>query len=251
MSDPSILESAAVAAAAALSDVTLKICNPIVTAAATLAAATSSAAIAHAAPAAAAAAPIGVHVPTRIIPAVPLPVPERDPCVPTERDVIVGSDLHHRGTMLLHDLIRLHFFLWKQENSETINEDIQPAAAGADFAEATTTEDIVNSCAADAVANSLKEEVDETKPTPLIPLKTGIPPSNIKDVEELTTHITQLFTNGRPYVLIKCVCLDLGFNQCLLFKMCFYLFIHFICSFVSNANYRYLLDFSFFLFLFF
>jgi hypothetical protein len=114
-------------------------------------------------------------------------------------------------------LIRLHFFLWKQENSETINEDIQPAAAGADFAEATTTEDIVNSCAADAVANSLKEEVDETKPKPAISLKTGIPPSNIKDVEELTTHITQLFTNGRPYVLIKCVGLDLGCNQCLLF----------------------------------
>jgi hypothetical protein len=62
---------------------------------------------------------------TKIVPAIPLPEPEPDPNVPSDRDVIVGHE-SHLGTMLLYDLIRMHFFLWKklQENSKNSGQDL-------------------------------------------------------------------------------------------------------------------------------
>lgn len=60
--------------------------------------------------------------PIKIIPAVPLPEPEPDPNLPSDRDVIVGME-SHSGTMVLYDLIRMHFYLWKkqQENAENVD----------------------------------------------------------------------------------------------------------------------------------
>jgi hypothetical protein len=63
--------------------------------------------------------------PTKIVPAVPLAEPEPDPNVPSARDVCFGWETHH-GTMLLQDLIRMHFFLWRKqrEDSKSTSQDL-------------------------------------------------------------------------------------------------------------------------------
>lgn len=58
----------------------------------------------------------------KVIPAVPIPDPEPDPNVPSNRDVCVGFDAHI-GTMLLQDLIRIHYFLWKKSGRELPKEE--------------------------------------------------------------------------------------------------------------------------------
>lgn len=64
---------------------------------------------------------------TKILPAVPIPEPEPDPNVPCDRDVIVANESHY-GTMLLYDLIRMHFYIYKkqQEGSMAAGQDFLP-----------------------------------------------------------------------------------------------------------------------------
>jgi hypothetical protein len=153
------------AAAAALTDVTAT--AVAVTAAPVAVAATTNDPVV----AAAASAPIVMNEPTKIIPAIALPVPKRDPNVPSERDVIVSSD-NHRGTMLLHDLVRLHYFLWRKEKTDAVADESKVAAKEGEDVE------------------------EEKKPEPTTKVE---PPTDPKDVEELATHLAQLFAKGRPY----------------------------------------------------
>jgi hypothetical protein len=60
--------------------------------------------------------------PIKVIPAIPIPEPEPDPHVPSNRDVCVGFD-DHIGTMLLHDLIRIHYYLWKKSGKDVPTEE--------------------------------------------------------------------------------------------------------------------------------
>jgi hypothetical protein len=53
----------------------------------------------------------------KIITAVPQPDPEPAPNVPVDRDVVF-HDENHPGTMLLHDLVRIHFYLWKKQHDD-------------------------------------------------------------------------------------------------------------------------------------
>ena len=154
------------AAAAALTDVTAT--AVAVTAAPVAVAATTNDPVV----AAAASAPIVMNEPTKIIPAIALPVPKRDPNVPSQRDVIVSSD-NHRGTMLLHDLVRLHYFLWRKEKIDAASDESKVAAKEG-------------------------ENAVEKKPEPTTKVE---PPTDPKDVEELATHLAQLFAKGKPYEL--------------------------------------------------
>lgn len=213
MSNQSILESAAAAAAAAtaaLSDGTLKDCIPTsieTNAVAALAVTPAAVAVAKEATPATisslsaptdSSVPVPVPVPvlTKIIPAVPLPVEERDPNVPTERDAIVGSDLHS-GTILLHDLVRLNFYFWKKLKEEEIaDNEINPAAATK-----LEKEEEIQETQQECTASSTIAAVSSSSSSNRIE-----PPTDIKDVEELTSHLTQLFVNGRPYVLVLMSC---------------------------------------------
>ena len=117
-------------------------------------------------------------IPTKIIPATPRPEPPRDPDIPSDRDAIVDAD-RHKGTMLLADLIRLHYYLWKKQQEPPVEEE-----------KTDETKD-------DAKDKSKDEKKEETK-TP--PAKVE-PPTKAKDVEELATRLTDLFKSGRQYEL--------------------------------------------------
>jgi hypothetical protein len=96
----------------------------------------------------------------KIIPAVPLPEPEPDPNVPLDRDVIVGRETHY-ATMLLYDLIRIHFYLWKKQQQQKQQQQQE--------------EDVKN--------------VDHDLP------------KSEKDVEDLASRLTHLILHGRKFEL--------------------------------------------------
>lgn len=127
-----------------------------------------------------------VPIPTKIIPAVPLPEPERDPNVPSDRDAVLGDDVH-RGTMLIQDLVRLHYYLWKKEQ--------QPEEEAAALAKETKEDDDKK----DDAAKKPKDKKDEKTSTPA-PTKVE-PPQEAKDVEELAARLYELFGEGRKYEL--------------------------------------------------
>ena len=60
----------------------------------------------------------------------PAPAPAPLPDDPTDRDVCMGEE-HHKGTVLLNDLIRLHYILLKKETKRipTEEKDVQDLAA--------------------------------------------------------------------------------------------------------------------------
>jgi hypothetical protein len=119
-------------------------------------------------------------LPTKIIQAVPRREPERDPHIPYDRDVIVGDE-YHTGTMLLGDLVRTHYFLWRKRHLEEQKHK--------DVKDAVTTDSTTSAT-----------ETIENKP-----LQTTLkiePPTEFKDVEELTVRLIQLFSLGRKYVLL-------------------------------------------------
>lgn len=201
---------AAAAAAAALSDVTSKESNLIDTTAAAVGVApvtvtnvamttidTTNPIIVGLA-----SAPMVNNPSTKIIPAVPLPVPKRNPSIPSERDVIVGSDLH-KGTILLHDLVRLHYFLSQNQKQQTTEEESKPTTS-TDAVDGNvtkpTTEGIVDSSAAGTVTTTTEKEEEKEKKPEQEPTTTKVePPVDLKDIEELAAHLIQLFAKGRPY----------------------------------------------------
>lgn len=114
-------------------------------------------------------------IPTKVILATPRPEPPRDPDIPSDRDAIVDAD-RHKGTMLLTDLIRLHYYLWKKQQEPPV-EDEQKVEGGKE-----------------------KSKDGEKKEAQTPPAKVE-PPTDAKDVEELATRLTNLFKNGRQYEL--------------------------------------------------
>jgi hypothetical protein len=104
----------------------------------------------------------------KIVPAVPHPEPEPDPNVPRDRDVCVGLESTHKATMLLRDLIRIHFFLlWKKKRLAGKKSDGDNGSS--------------LSTAAD----------DALKPSP----------QDEKEIEELAARLTTLFSEGKKYEL--------------------------------------------------
>ena len=175
---------------------------PTATAAAA-ASTTETVAAAVAAATAAAATPLSpAAIPTKVIPAIPRPEPPRDPNIPTDRDAIVDVD-RHKGTMLISDLARLHYYLWKkqQQPQVTKEEDSATKTEPKKEEETAATED------ADASKPSeekIKEEEKKPKDEPKEEEKPETkvePPTETKDVEEMATRLTDLFKNGRRYEL--------------------------------------------------
>ena len=140
--------------------------------------------------------------PVKVIPAVPLPEPERDPNIPSDRDAIVDVG-RHRGTMLLTDLVRLHYFLWKkQEYPPTPTEEAIKEEPESESKTDSPKED-------DAAAKSKEDEksTEEKKPeetkakTPTTTQTKVEPPTKAKDVKALATRLIELFKEGRRYEL--------------------------------------------------
>ena len=145
---------------------------------------TVAAAVVAAAAVAAAPAPPTTPVPTKVIPATPRPEAPRDPNVPDHRDAVVDSEFH-RGTMLLQDLIRLHYFLWKKEQqpeSEVKKEDTVKKEDGAS-------------------KGTEEKKPEETKAEVTAPAAKVEAPTDAKAIEELATRLTDLFKKGRQYEL--------------------------------------------------
>ena len=153
-------------------------------------------AVAAAVAAATAAAPSPAAIPTKVLPAVLRPDPPRDPDIPCDRDAVADVD-RHKGTMLLTDLVRLHYYLWKKGQ--------QPEAVEEDATE--TKEETKEEAKKEEKPKEAKEEepeekiAEEPKAAPAPPAFKVDPPTDAKDVEELATRLTELFKSGRRYEL--------------------------------------------------
>jgi hypothetical protein len=198
-------------------------------AAATTTAATTTTDTVAAAVAAATAAttttdPAVTTTPIKVIPAVPLPEPERDPNIPSDRDAIVDDD-RHRGTMLLADLVRLHYFLWKKQQyppkptEEMKKEEDKPTHSASTETKTDPPKEDAAAAATDAAAKPKEEEKskeeekateekkpEETKPTTPTTTTTTTPtkvepPTEANDVKALATRLIELFKDGRRYEL--------------------------------------------------
>jgi len=140
------------------------------------------------------------QAPTKIIPAIPLPQPERDPNIPTDRDAIV-DDKRHRGTMILEDLIRIHYYLWKKENHHPKN---TPSKDGDVEMAPSSSEANTDAPAKEGEADATKA-TEEPKPqfTPGNALLGSIvsAPTDTREVWSLATRLVDLFVHGRRYEL--------------------------------------------------
>mmetsp|Transcript_21771 Transcript_21771/g.53983 ORF Transcript_21771/g.53983 Transcript_21771/m.53983 type:complete len:646 (-) Transcript_21771:771-2708(-) len=145
-------------------------------------------AVAAAVAAATAAVPSPAAIPTKVVPAVLRPDPPLDPNIPCDRDAVADVD-RHKGTMLLMDLVRLHYYLWKKGQ--------QPEAAKEDATE--TKEETKEESKKEEKPKEVKEEEPKAAPAP--PAFKVDPPTDAKDVEELATRLTELFKSGRRYEL--------------------------------------------------
>jgi hypothetical protein len=168
---------------------------------------TETVAAAVAAATAAAATPSSpAAIPTKVIPAIPRPEPPRDPNIPTDRDAIVDVD-RHKGTMLISDLVRLHYYLWKkqQQPQVTKEEDSATKTEPKKEEETAATEDA--SKTKEEEKKPKEEPKEEENPAEEKKLETKTPPTKVeppteaKDVEEMATRLTDLFKNGRQYEL--------------------------------------------------
>lgn len=175
--------------------------------AAPAAAATTTETAAAVAAAAAATAPAPTAIPTKIIPAIPCPEPERDPNIPSDRDAIVDSD-RHTGTMLLLDLVRLHYFLWKkQQQPDKPAEEKKEEPASTETKEDPPKEDAADAKPEEAKVKDEEKPAEEKKPEETKTTTTTTtftkvePPTEAKDVEALATRLAELFKTGRRYEL--------------------------------------------------
>jgi len=210
---------AAAAAAAALNDVTSKESNLIETTAAAVGVAPVAVAMTtidttNPVIVGVAFAPMVNNPSNKIIPAVPLPVPKRNPSIPSERDVIVGSNLH-KGTILLHDLVQLHYFLSQKQRHQITEEERKPAASigvvDGDVTKLNTEGNDDNSAAGTVTTTTEKEEKEKKPEQEPTTTKVEPPadrmdivelaelPADLNDIEELAAHLIQLFAKGRPY----------------------------------------------------